>query len=115
MNKKYATIEDLNALKVQVNETNTLLRSLIEAQSNKPSASGKSKSQPKAGTSSKAPAKSQPKADKGEFDRSLYEATAKKLGCFNHGKVVATVENGKVIRHASDNRNLVYEAMGLSK
>ena len=49
----------------------------------------------------------------GEFDRSLYEVKAKELGCFNHGKVVATVENGKVVRTAKENRELVYKAMGI--
>ncbi len=48
-----------------------------------------------------------------DFDRSLYEAKAKELGCFNHGKVVATVENGKVVRNAKENRELVYKAMGI--
>ena len=47
------------------------------------------------------------------FDRELYEAKAKELGCFNHGKVVATVENGKVVRNAKENRELVYKAMGI--
>jgi magnesium chelatase family protein len=38
---------------------------------------------------------------------------AKELGCFAYGKVVATVENGKVIRTAKENRDLVYKAMGI--
>ncbi len=49
----------------------------------------------------------------GDFDRSLYEAKAQELGCFNHGKVVATVVDGKVVRTAKDNRELVYKAMGI--
>ena len=51
----------------------------------------------------------------GDFDRSLYEAKAKELGCFAYGKVVATVENGKVIRTQHENRQLVYKAMGYIK
>ena len=49
----------------------------------------------------------------GDFDRSLYEVKAKELGCFAYGKVVATVENGKVVRTAKENRDLVYKAMGI--
>ena len=58
-------------------------------------------------------AKSKTTKTNGDFDRSLYEAKAKELGCFAYGKVVATVENGKVIRTQHENRQLVYKAMGI--
>lgn len=105
MNKKYATVEDFNELKA-------MLSKLIEATA-QPKAEPKTIKQPKAvkGKSKKA----EPKAQKGEFDRSLYEATAKKLGCFAYGKVVATVVDGKVVRKAQENRQLVYKAMGYTK
>lgn len=66
-----------------------------------------SKSKAKKGTGAKAP------SNNGEFDRAKYEECAKKLGCYNeqYGKVVATVENGKVIRTAKKNRELVYAEM----
>ena len=104
MNKKYVSVEEFNELKA-------MLSQLIEA-SAQPKAEPKVK-QPKAvkGKSKKA----EPKAQKGEFDRSLYEATAKKLGCFAYGKVVATVVYGKVVRKAQENRQLVYKAMGYTK
>ena len=59
--------------------------------------------------------KSSKKTTNGDFDRSLYEVKAKELGCFAYGKVVATVENGKVVRTAHENRELVYKAMGYTK
>ena len=67
----------------------------------------------KAKTPTGSKAKTKTTKTNGEFDRSLYEAKAKELGCFNHGKVVATVENGKVVRNAKENRELVYKAMGI--
>lgn len=53
----------------------------------------------------------------GDFDRSLYEAKARELGVYNeeHGKVTATVEDGKVVRTSQQNRQLVYKAMGYIK
>lgn len=62
---------------------------------------------PKKATGAKAP------STNGDFDRAKYEETARKLGCYNdqYGKVVATVENGKVIRTAKKNRELVYAEM----
>ena len=66
---------------------------------------GTSRKAPKKGTNSKAPS---------TFDRDSYVACAKKLGCYNeeYGKVTATVENGKVVRTAKKNRELVYAEMG---
>lgn len=66
---------------------------------------GTSRKAPKKGTNSKAPS---------TFDRDSYVACAKRLGCYNeeYGKVTATVENGKVIRTAKKNRELVYAEMG---
>ena len=51
----------------------------------------------------------------GDFDRALYESTAKRLGVYNteYGKVTATVKNGKVISTARQNRDKVYKAMGI--
>ena len=70
-------------------------------------------------TKAKTPTGSKPKTTKSkakttnDFDRSLYEVKAKELGCFAYGKVVATVVDGKVIRTAKENRDLVYKAMGI--
>ena len=51
----------------------------------------------------------------GEFDRKLYEATAKKLGVWNdeYGKVTGTWKDGKKVADAKSNRAKVYEAMGI--
>ena len=47
-----------------------------------------------------------------EFDRDLYEKTAKKLGVLMGHKVVATVKDGKVIHTRAENRARVYKEMG---
>lgn len=67
-------------------------------------------------SSKKSAPKKTKSSSKKPFDRPLYEATAKKLGVFNakYGKVTATVENGRVIRSAVENREMVYKAMGLN-
>lgn len=71
-------------------------------------------------TGAKAPTSKKTKSSKKsktntDFDRKLYEAKARELGVYNeeHGKVTATVENGKVLRTSQENRKLVYEAMGI--
>lgn len=73
-------------------------------------------------TTKKTSKKSSPKSTKKtskksseDFDRSLYEATAKRLGVYNteYGKVTATVKNGRVISTARQNRDRVYKAMGI--
>lgn len=71
-------------------------------------------------TTKKTSKKSSPKSTKktkssGDFDRALYESTAKRLGVYNteYGKVTATVKNGKVISTARQNRDKVYKAMGI--
>lgn len=53
------------------------------------------------------------KAPKGDFDRAKYVECAKALGCYNaeYDKVVATIEDGKVVRTAKKNRELVYAEM----
>ena len=69
----------------------------------------------------KAPAKGKSKATKGKskstgnFDRAVYEATAKKLGVWNeeYGKVTGTWKDGKKVADAKTNRAKVYEAMGI--
>jgi len=68
-------------------------------------AKGTGKGKARKGTGAKAPS--------GEFDRAKYVECAKRLGCYNaeFDKVVATVENGKVIRTAKKNRELVYAEM----
>lgn len=55
------------------------------------------------------------KSKSGEFDRKLYEATAKKLGVWNdeYGKVTGTYKDGKKVADAKTNRQMVYEAMGI--
>ena len=80
----------------------------------KPSKTSKAKA-PKKATGAKAPSKSK---GKNEWeDRDLYEAVARKLGCFSeaYGVVVATVENGKVIRNRQQNREMVYAEMAKLK
>ena len=74
--------------------------------------SGKQTSK-KSATKVSATKTSSKKKSNDSFDRSLYEAKAKELGCFNHGVVVATVENGVIVRSRKQNRDLVYKAMGL--
>lgn len=68
-------------------------------------------------SSSKTSRKESPKKTKSssDFDRALYERTAKKLGVYNseYGKVTATVKDGKVIATARQNRDKVYKAMGI--
>ena len=59
----------------------------------------------------KAPAK-KTVSNSEEFDRDLYEKTAKKLGVFHEGKVTATVKDGKVVYSRKENRQRVYKAMG---
>ena len=69
----------------------------------------------------KAPTKGKSKATKGKsksagnFDRALYEATAKRLGVWNeeYGKVTGTWKDGKKVADAKTNRTKVYEAMGI--
>lgn len=55
------------------------------------------------------------KSKSGEFDRALYEKTAKKLGVWNdeYGKVTGTWKDGKKVADAKTNRAKVYEAMGI--
>lgn len=55
------------------------------------------------------------KSSSGNFDRKLYEATAKKLGVWNeeYGKVTGTWKDGKKVADAKTNRAKVYEAMGI--
>lgn len=76
---------------------------------------GKTTKTKKAKTPTGSKAKTKTTKTNDDFDRSLYEAKAKELGCFAYGKVVATVENGKVIRTQHENRQLVYKAMGYIK
>lgn len=61
----------------------------------------------------KSPAKTTKKVSNSvEFDRDLYEKTAKELGVFYKGRVVATVKDGKVIHTRAENRAKVYKKMG---
>ena len=113
MNKKYATIKDLNEVKGEIQNLSSKLDNLIAALS-QPKAEPQQK-QPKAGTSKKSPKGTSKAAKSNDFDRSLYEATAKKLGCFAYGKVVATVVDGVKVRTREENKALVYKAMGYSK
>lgn len=71
---------------------------------------------PTKGTSTKAPSKGKKGTNAkapSTFDRDAYVAKARELGVYNeqYGKVTATVENGKVVRTAKKNREMVYAAM----
>lgn len=121
MNKKYATVNQLNEVEAKVDSLSSKLDSII-AMLNQPKAEPQSSK--KTGTSKKAKSQTSKKSGtskaakatkSNDFDRSLYEATAKKLGCFAYGKVVATYVDGKQVRSREENRELVYAAMGHSK
>lgn len=111
----------------QILDTLTQLSTLIENQGkvlqSLDSRVSALESQPKADTkksSKKTSARSTKKTStksSGNFDRALYESTAKKLGVYNteYGKVTATVKDGKVVKTAKQNREAVYKAMGLTK
>ena len=61
----------------------------------------------------KSPAKTTKKVSNSEeFDRDLYEKTAKELGVFYKGRVVATVKDGEVKYTRAQNRARVYKKMG---
>ena len=94
-------LEAINGIKVSVANLDARV-SKLENQKTRSSGSSKAKSSSK-------------KSSNSDFDRNLYEETAKKLGCFAYGKVVSTVDgNGKRISR-EENRQRVYDAMGYKK
>ena len=105
MAKKFENevMEQLKALNEAINAMN----SRIDALEGK----GKKSEAPKKQTASKSKSKSKSKSN--DFDRALYEETAKKLGVFYKGTVCATVKDGKVLATREENRAKVYKAMGL--
>lgn len=107
-------------MKMSVNEIITLMekgwsKEEIIALCNASTTSTTSTTKPPKGTSAKAPSKSKGTNSKAPstFDRDKYVEVARKLGVYNeqYGKVTATVENGKVIRTAKKNREMVYAEM----
>ena len=103
MAKKFENevMEQLKALNEAINAMN----SRIDALESK----GKKSEAPKKQTATKSKSKSK----SNDFDRALYEETAKKLGVFYKGTVCATVKDGKVLATREQNREKVYKAMGL--
>jgi len=109
-------MDSLNQLQTLIENQGKVLASLdarVSALETQPKAETKKSSKKTSATRSK---KTSTKSS-GDFDRALYESTAKKLGVYNteYGKVTATVKDGKVISTAKQNREKVYKAMGITK
>lgn len=109
MAKRITTMELMEKMDAMLSKMESIEARLSAVEgSSKTKSSKKTSSAPKKKTSKKS-------SSSDTFDRALYESTAKKLGVFNaeYGKVTATVKDGKVVKTARENRQLVYKEMGI--
>jgi len=110
-------LESINTLSTLIENQGKVLATLDARVSALEQPKADTKKTSKKSSATRSTTKKTSKKSSGDFDRALYESTAKKLGVYNteYGKVTATVKDGKVISTARENREKVYKAMGLTK